>query len=188
MAVLHDGDPVGNGQGFLLIVGDVDGGDAEAPLKLLDDGTHLHSQLGVQITQGFVHQQNAGLDDEGSGQSDALLLTAGQLVGLPVCQMGDLHQLQRLVHLGLDLLGGHLPCLEAVGHVLPDGQVGEDGVVLENHADVAFVGGNVVDPFFAKVEVAALDGVEAGDHPQKRGFAAAGGAEKGKEFALLNVQ
>ena len=188
MAVLHDGDPVGDGEGFLLIVGDVDGGDAQTPLQLLDDGAHLHSQLGVQITQRLVHQQNTWLDNKSSGQSHTLLLTAGQFVGLPVCQMGDLHQFQRLVNLGFDLLGGHLPRLEAVGYVFPDGQVGEDGVVLENHADVALVGGNVVDPLFAKVEVAALDGVKAGDHPQKRGFAAAGGAEKGKKFALLNVQ
>ena len=188
MAVLHDGDPVGDGEGFLLIVGDVDGGDAQTPLQLLDDGAHLHSQLGVQITQRLVHQQNTWLDNKSSGQSHTLLLTAGQFVGLPVCQMGDLHQFQRLVNLGFDLLGGHLPRLETVGYVLPDGQVGEDGVVLEDHANVALVGGNIVDPLFAKVKIAALDGVKTGDHPQKRGFAAAGGAKKGKEFALLNVQ
>ena len=99
VAVLHDGDPVGNGEGFLLIVGDVDGGDAQTPLQLLDDGAHLHSQLGIQITQRLVHQQNTWLDNKSSGQSHTLLLTAGQFVGLPVCQMGDLHQLQRLVNL-----------------------------------------------------------------------------------------
>ena len=104
VAVLHDGDPVGDGEGFLLIVGDVDGGDAQTPLQLLDDGAHLHSQLGVQITQRLVHQQNTWLDNKSSGQSHTLLLTAGQFVGLPVCQMGDLHQFQRLVHLGAVLV------------------------------------------------------------------------------------
>ena len=188
MAFLHDGDPVGDSQRLLLVVGDVDGGDAQAALELLDNGAHLHPQLGVQIGKGFVHQQDAGLDDKGPGQGDTLLLTAGQLIGLAVSQVGNLHQLQGLVHLGLDLPGGHFPGLQAVGHVFPDGEVGENRVVLEHHADVPLVGGHVVDPLVTKVEVTALDGVEAGDHPQQRGFAAAGGAEEREEFALLNVQ
>ena len=188
MAFLHNGDPVGDGQRLLLVVGDIDGCDAQPPLQFLDDGTHLHPELGVQVGKRLIHQQHAWLNDKGPGQGHPLLLAAGQLAGLALCQMGNLYQLQGLVHLGLDLLGRNLPGLEAVGYVFPDGQVGENGVVLEHHADVPLVGGHVVDPLVAEIEVAALDGVEARNHAQQGGFAAAGGAKQREEFSLLDVQ
>ena len=102
--------------------------------------------------------------------------------------MGDLHQLQGLGHPGADLSLGNLPSFQAVGHILADRQMGEDGIVLEHHADIPLVGGNIVDPLFTEIEIAALNGIETGNHPQKRGLAAAGGAKERKELALPNVK
>ncbi|MPM99822.1 hypothetical protein SDC9_147017 [bioreactor metagenome] len=48
-AAVHDGDAVGDGHCLLLVMCDIDGGDADAVLDLLDHGTHLHAQLGVQV-------------------------------------------------------------------------------------------------------------------------------------------
>ena len=64
----------------------------------------------------------------------------------------------------------------------------EDSVVLEHHADVALGRIHVIDPAVAEVEVAAFDAVEACDHSQQGGLAAAGGAQQSEEFALLNFQ
>ena len=188
MAVLHNGDTVGDGKRLFLIVSDVYGGDAEAALKLFDDGAHLHAQLCVKVTQRLVHQQDARLDHERAGDGDALLLAAGQLVRLAVGEVRYLHQLQSLVHAGLYLLGRNLARLETVGDIIAHTQVREDGVVLEHHADVALVSGHVVDALVAEIEVAALDGVKARYHAQKRGLAAAGRAEQREEFALADVQ
>ena len=187
-ALLHNGDPVGNGQGLLLVVGDVNGGDAQAALELFDDGAHLHPQLGVQVGKRLVHQKHAGLNDEGAGQGYTLLLAAGELVGLPVRQVGDLHQLQSLGHPGADLILGNLSGLQAVGHIFADRQVGKNGVVLEHHADIPLMGGNVVDALFSEIEIAAFNGVKTGDHTQKCGLAAAGGAQKRKKLSLPDVQ
>ena len=53
-----------DGEGLLLIVGDVDGGDAHAPLQ----AAHLHPQaladLGVEIRQRLVQQEHARLHHE----------------------------------------------------------------------------------------------------------------------------
>ena len=54
-AIVHHGDSVGDGQGLLLIMGDIDGGDPNLPLDALDDVAHLHAQLRIQIGQRFVH-------------------------------------------------------------------------------------------------------------------------------------
>ena len=62
VALAHDRDAVRNSHGFFLVVGDVHIGDAHRVLDLLDDGAHLHAQLGVQVGQGLVHQQHIRLD------------------------------------------------------------------------------------------------------------------------------
>ena len=52
---VHHGHPVGDGHGLLLVVGDIDGGDAHTMLDLFDDGTHFHPEFGVQVGEGFIH-------------------------------------------------------------------------------------------------------------------------------------
>ena len=169
-------------------MGDVHIGDAHRVLDLLDDGAHLHAQLGVQVGQGLVHQQHIRLDHQGAGQCHALLLAAGQPVGRAVGILADVHQLHELVGLLLDGLLGFLTVLQTKGNVVPHGHVGEDGIVLEYHADVALGGVDVVDALVVEVEVAAFNAVEACDHTQKCRFSAAGGAEKGEELAFFDVQ
>ena len=66
--------------------------------------------------------------------------------------------------------------------------MGENGIVLEHHADVPLAGVFIVDPLFVEIKVAALNGVKAGDHTEQGGFAAAGGTQQGKELAVPDVQ
>ena len=151
-------------------------------MQLFDDGAHLHPQLGVQVGKGLVHEQQGRLDNEGAGQRHPLLLAAGQLIGLTGGQVFDLHQFQRFLDPAFDLVLGHLFGFQTVGHVLLHRQVREDGVVLEYHADVPFMGGQVVDGLVVKADLAAVHRIETGDHAQQGGFAAAGGAQQGEEF------
>ena len=80
-AVDH-GDLVGQRQRLGLVVGDVDEGDAGAALQLLELDAHVLAQLGVEIGQRLVEQQDFRLDHQAAGQRDALLLAAGELVGI----------------------------------------------------------------------------------------------------------
>jgi hypothetical protein len=66
--------------------------------------------------------------------------------------------------------------------------VGEDGVALENHADVALIGGNLVDYLVAEADFALFDGVETGDHAKQGGLTAAGGAQQGEEFTGFDIK
>ena len=75
----------------LLIVRDVDRGDADAVLNLADGVAHLDAQLRVEVGERLVHQQHVRLDDDGAGERDALLLTAGKALGQAVGILGDLH-------------------------------------------------------------------------------------------------
>ena len=79
-------------------------------------------------------------------------------------------------------------------HVFVNRQVRPDGKRLEHHAEIAMLGRQieffplrrnelVFDPDFSVVEI-----LEAGDHAQRRRFAAAGRAKHGDAFALRDVQ
>ena len=107
-ALVHDYDVVGDAHGLGLVVGDVYGGDAELLLYAADLRAHVHPQLGVQVAQGLVKQQHAGLRDQRAGQGDPLLLAAGQLVGETVFHALQAHQLEHVEHPFLDLRLGHL--------------------------------------------------------------------------------
>src|SRR5690606_1159455 len=89
-AVLHDHDACTHRHRLDLVVGDVDGGDAEALVQLADAGAHLDAQLGVEVRQRLVHQEDLRLADDGAAEGDTLALTARELTGPPVEQVLDL--------------------------------------------------------------------------------------------------
>jgi hypothetical protein len=75
-ALVHHHDPVGHGQRLLLVVGDHDGGDAEAALKLANLFAKVHPDPGVECRQGLVEQQKARRGGERPRQRHPLLLPA----------------------------------------------------------------------------------------------------------------
>ena len=186
--VRHDRDAVGHRQGLLLIVRDVDEGDPDIALDPLQ--LHLESlaKLQVQRTERLVEQQDLGEVDERAGQSDALLLPTGELIGLAVDLRGEADPLE----LGLDPLGDlglrDLLAAQPEGDVLAHAQVREQGVALEDRIGGATIGGEPGDVLAVDEHPARGGLLEAGDHAQRRGLAAAAGAEHGEEFAPRDVE
>ena len=64
----------------------------------------------------------------------------------------------------------------------------EDRVILENHADIALVGRDIVDDLSVKSDGSAFNGVKARNHAQQSRFAASGRTEQRKELAFLHIQ
>ncbi len=100
-AAIHHRDLVGQRQRLGLVVGDIDEGDAGAALQLLELDAHALAQLGVEIGQRLVEQQDVGLDHQRARQRDALLLAAGQFVRIAALEPGQVDQRQRLLDLAL---------------------------------------------------------------------------------------
>ena len=187
-AVLQHRDAVAHGERLGLVVRDVDRGDAEAALERRDLGAGLHAELGVEVRQRLVHEEHLGLTHDGAAHGDALTLTTREglrlaaEVGLEVEQLG-----------GLENAGGALVLvdagdLEREAHVLGDGHVRVERVVLEDHRDVAVLRRNVGDVAVADEDVAVVDLFEAGEHAQRGGLAAAGGADEDEELAVGDLE
>ncbi len=81
--------------------------------------------------------------------------------------------------------GGGAGLLEAEGHVVADGEVRVERVGLEDHGDLALArAATRLTPPAVDQDVAGGGVLEAGDDAQKRGLAAAGGADEDAELAV----
>ena len=187
-APVEDRQPVGDGQRLLLVVGDVDRGQAGLFADAADFRAHLQAQLGVEIGQRFVQQQALRLDDQGAGQRDALLLAAGQLVGLGVRAVGQLDEFQRAQGARADLGPLQAAHFEAEGDVFAQGQVRPEGIALEDHAHVAPVRRQMRHVAVAGQDAAFLRLVEARHGAQERRLAAARRSEQEKQLAGFDAQ
>ncbi len=157
-------------------------------MQLGDFSTHLHAQLGVQVGQRFVHQEDLGFTHDGAAQSNTLALTAGQSLGLTVEQVGDVQNAGGFFHAALDFVLGGLAQLQAESHVVINRHMGIQSVVLEHHGDIAILGSNIVHQLVADVQFAVADFFQTGNHAQGGGLTAARGADQNDKFLIFNFQ
>src|SRR5690606_15049979 len=186
-AVMHDDDLVGHGHRLDLVVGDVDGRRLEALVQFLDLGAHADPQLGVEIRQRLVEQENLWIAHDGAAHGDALALAAGKLARIARKQRDQAEDLGGALHAAVALGLGRVPQLQREGHVLGDRHVRVERVVLEHHGNVALLGRDIVDDPFADRDLTAGDALQPGDHPEQSGLAAARGADERDELAIDDV-
>ncbi|MBF8290436.1 MAG: putative phenol hydroxylase [Chloroflexi bacterium] len=74
------------------------------------------------------------------------------------------------------------------GEVVADRHVRVERVALEDHRDVAILGGHVVDHTVTDPEGALGDVFQSGDHPEAGGLAAARRADQDHELAVLDLE
>jgi len=188
LAALHHGDAVAHRHRLDLVVGDVHGRGLERLLKLRDLGAGLHPQLGVEVRQRLVEQEDRRLAHDRAADRDPLALAAGELLRLALQVLGDAEDVGRLLHPAVHFVARRLADLEAELQVLPHRHVRIERVALEHHRDVAVLGRHVVDHPAADRDGAAGDLLQAGDHAQRRRLAAAGGADQHHELLVVDLQ
>jgi hypothetical protein len=160
-------------------MGDVDRGDADRAVDVLELGPHFLAQLRIEVRQRLVEQQDLGRIGDGAGERHALLLPAGELVRIPVADGVEPHPLQGSRDLPVTLGTRHMAHLQAIGDVLAHRHVRPHGVALEHHAEVALVGRHrkpargIGDETISEMDRAAVRREESGDQVEHGGLAAA---------------
>ena len=187
-AVLHDDDAGTERHGLGLVVRDVDNRGAEAVVQLGDLGAHLDTELGVEVGERLVHEIDLGGADDGAAHGNALALAAGEGGRLAVEELLEVEDAGGLANGLVDGIRVDLAELERERHVVVDGHVRVQRVGLEDHRDVAVLGLNIVDHATVDLEGAGGDVLEAGDHAQRRGLAAARGADEDDELLVGNLK
>src|SRR6266496_3420418 len=95
---------------------------------------------------------------------------------------------QHLAQRGRDCPVGLTLHAETIGHVLEDAQMREEGVALKDEADVPLVGHEARHVLAADEDATGVGLLEARDHPEGRGLAAAGRTEEGEELGGPDLQ
>ena len=142
--------------------------------------------LASRLDSGSSSRKVDGIGDQRARQRDALRLAAGALARHLVEQMRDAHHLGHLAHALGALLRRHVLHAQAELDVLRHGLVRKQRVALEHHAEPAVARLEVVDHAAVDPDLARGRILEAGDHAQRRGLAAAGGADEHDELAVLD--
>ena len=124
----------------------------------------------------------------GATEGYALALTTGKLFGFALQQMLQAQNFSRLLHTLLDLLRWRMLQLETESHVIVDGHVGVEGVVLKYHCDVAVLRVNVIDHPVADQNFACRWVFQASHHTQAGAFSAAGRPDQHQKLAVLDIE
>ena len=189
LAVVDEDDAVGHLTGKAHFVGDHQHGDAGVG-QLLHQFQNLAHHFGVKGAGGLVEQDHVRVHGKGTGNGNALLLAAGQALGVDVGLVGQTHTGQQLVGalgdgfliLQLQQGGGQL-------QIFLHSQVREQVEVLEHHAHLL---AHSVDVGFIHLGALKFDAAGGGNlqpvqAAQKGGLAAAGGADQADHVAAVDV-
>ena len=188
LPLAHHGDAVAERHRLGLVVGHVDGRGLEAVLDPRDLGAHLHPQLRVEVRERLVHQERLRLANDRPAHRDPLALPAGKIRRLAIEMLGEVEDLCRLLDHLVDPRLLDLRHLQRERHVLANGHVRIERVVLEDHRDVTVLRRLPVDDVFADPQLALGYVLEASDHPQRRRLAAAGRPDEDQELAVGDVE
>ena len=185
---VHHRDAVRHRERLFLIVRDVHEGDADVALDALELHLQLLAELEVERAERLVEQQHGGTVHQRARQRHPLLLAAGQLGRAPLGLGGEADPLQLLRGAAPGLGPVHPLALEPEGDVLLHAEMWKQRVALEHGVGRALEG-RAAGHVLAVQQDPALGGLlEAGDHAEGRGLAAAGGAEHGEELAPRDLQ
>src|SRR5690606_10547111 len=109
------------------LVGDHDDGDALV-VEFLKNAHDLDGGFAVEVAGGFVGEEDVRLVDEGAGDGDALLLSAGKLAGKMIGALGEADDVEGVEGALFDLASGE--AVLAVEHrqldVFEGGGAGEE--------------------------------------------------------------
>ena len=187
-AVTEQNNSVGQGHRLDLIVGDVDHRGGDLLVQPLDLAAHLVTQLGIQIRQWLVEQEELRLPHDGPANRHALALTSGELLRQPIEQRGDAQHRRGLADALADFSLDHLARAQAERDVVVDREEGIQRVVLKHHRDVAVAWPQVVDHAATDRDFPAADVLESGDAAQQGALAATRWPDKDDELAIVDLQ
>jgi hypothetical protein len=117
-----------------------------------------------------------------------MALPAGKLPGFADEIIANAEDIGGLVDALADLAAVDFAHFQAEGHVVVDAHVRIERVILKHHGDVAVHGRQFVYHGVADEHLTRANRFEARHHAQRRGLAAARGADKNHEFLIADLE
>jgi hypothetical protein len=178
----HDGEAVGHRQRLLLVVRDVEEGDADLALDCLQLELERPAELRVERTQRLVEEKDARVEHERPRKRHPLLLPARELVRLALLEALEANEREHIRHFSSLLRSVEACEAEPEADVLTDREVREERVALEDRVDRPLVRRHFGDVLLAQKHQSLVRPLEARDDPKRRCLAAARRAEEREEL------
>ena len=198
VTILHQHDVIRHRHGFGLVMRDVDGGNAQLRLNLLQLIAHLIAELRVEVAKRLVQQEHLRIAHQRTSQCHTLTLTAGELRRLAVKQFIQTQHRGHRVHALLDFFLRRFLGFQRKRHVLAHGHVRIQRVFLEHHRDVALLRRHeflflaalveLVHRFIPETDFAVNRMEQTRNAVHCSRLAAAGRPKEDAEFAVLDFQ
>ena len=144
-AQVHDGDALGHGDGFKLVVCHQHGGAPGLGVQTLELDTHMRSLRRIQMRERLVHQEHIRIAHQRPRQRNALLLPAAQFGWFAVEDVADLQHVRHFTDALLDFGVGRSWRPQAEGDVVVNGQRRVQRIGFKGQRHVALVGFQLVD-------------------------------------------
>ena len=187
LAILHHGNQRAERHGLDLIVRHVHDAGLEPLVQLFDLVPHLYPELGIEIGQRLVEQEQSRIACDRPAHGYALTLPARELARFAVEQLIHLQNLGHAADdLGLLVLG-YLAHFQSEGNVLPHGHGRVQSIGLEHHRNIAILRAQIVHHATADPDFARRGGIESRDHIEQSGFSAARRSNQDQELAGLDL-
>ena len=167
-------------------MGHVQGGDAQLALQSGNLGTGLHTELRIEVRERLIHEEDLRLTDDCTAHGHALALATGQCLRL--AELGEVEDLSGLLDALADLFLRGAGDLQGEAHVVGDGHVRVQSIVLEHHGDVAILRLHRGDVLATDEDAALVDLFEAGEHTEGGRLAATGRTDEHEELAILDIE
>src|SRR5262249_15440903 len=181
--LLHDRDAVGDAHRLLLVMGDHDGGDVELIQKLEQFSPKLLPQPRVEIAERLVEQEKTRFDDDGAGKGDSLLLASGQRFGPFAARRQEPNEIQSICNFRAYDRLAQTAHAQSERHVFIDAEMGEQGVILKENADVSVLRRDLCHIGAVDHDRPAARDDETSERPQAGCLAATRRPEKTKPFS-----
>ena len=157
-------------------------------MEMLDLGAGRDTQLGIEVRQRLVHQEDIRLAHDSARQRHPLTLAARQRCRAPVQEIIQLDHRGGAAHTLVMRRRIDVPYFQRKADVLVDIHVRVQAIGLEHHGDIPVLRLKVVHHLAVDLDIAAGDLLETGDHPHGRGLAAARRPEQHEELLVRDIQ
>ena len=166
----------------------INGGDAEILLHLLQLIAELHTQFGIQIGKRLVHADNRRTGHQRAGYRNTLLLAAGKL-GDSFLKLfiREIHLFSNIADLFIDFRFFQFFQFQAESDVVIDRHRREKGIALENNTDIPVLNGNMGNILILYDNRAGNRFNETCDRAQRCRLPAARWAQKCKKLPFFDM-
>ena len=188
-APVHEhGDAVADRHRLLVVLRDIKRGCAGSLDKRRQLEPHLVTQLGVDVAQRIVEQENRGVRDQRARQGRALLLAVREFPRLMSEDVADLQERGNLLDLLFYDVLRRAARRQRARDVVERRHVRKEREVLKRHADASTLGRRVRHVLPGQHDRPDVGRLDPRHETKQDGLAGAGWAEDANDLAALELE